>query len=84
MTDQPRPRPIRGTSARLIYQSWQHKMCEIGQGHMVYDWDHMSGDVRRVWEDAVSSHINWLYEGIVDQMVDQLHVFPRYDKRRDA
>lgn len=69
-----RPIPIRSESARLIYQIWQHKMCEIGQGHMVYDWQHMPGDVRRVWEDSVSSHINWLNENMIKSLADRLTV----------
>lgn len=69
-----RPIPIREESARLIYQTWQHMMCEIDQGHMVYDWQYMPGDVREAWEDAVSSHINWLFEGVVGGLADRLVV----------
>lgn len=69
-----RPIPIHYDMARLIYRTWQDKMCEVGEGHMVYDWDHMSGDVRRVWEDSVSMHINWMNENIVKMIADRLTV----------
>lgn len=76
-----RPVPIRETTARLIYQTWQHKMCDIGQGHMVYDWDYMPGDVRRTWEDSVSAILNWEYEGIVSGLADRLNTRAQAAKR---
>lgn len=66
--------PIHSDTARLIYQTWQHKMVEIDQGHMVYDWHHMPGDVKQAWEESVSIYINWLNENLIKGLADQLRV----------
>lgn len=69
-----RPIPLHETIARLIYQRWQAKMCDIGEGHMVYDWQYMPGPVREAWEDSVSAIINWQNENTVKGIADRLQV----------
>lgn len=69
-----RPYPIHQTLARLMYQTWQQKMLDIGQGHMLYDWAYMPGDVRQAWEDSISMHINWKDENLVKSIASNLSV----------
>lgn len=70
----PRPYPIHQTTARLIYQIWQDKMCAIGEGHMVYDWAYMPGDVRQAWEDSVSVILNEKDQNLVKRVAESLSV----------
>lgn len=69
-----RPRPIRETEARLIYQHWAHQMNSIGRGNEVFAWEFIPGDVRQTFEDAVSSVINWTLRNIVKGLADRLGV----------
>lgn len=79
-TTKRRPRPQHPDSARLIYQAFSHRMLAIGRGNEVYEWNYVPSDVKEAFEDAVSSHLNWLSEGIIRTLADRLRV-PHYTER---